>query len=155
MIRQPPRSTLLPYTTLFRSPAGCAGASCARASLGLRRFALWAPASCAETCCWIATTTGCVLRIGIGASASARDRKSTRLNSSHQIISYAVFCLKKNNFSAVILHRHREERFRAVSGLFVEIARPGKIEAFLRIRVRDVYGLAGQISVCGNHLVVM
>src|SRR5216684_6601204 len=63
MIRRPPRSTLFPYTTLFRSPSDAS------------RSAWWpAPPS---------------------ASSSARDRKSTRLNSSHGYISYAVFCLKK------------------------------------------------------------
>src|SRR2546429_1549327 len=69
MIRRPPRSTLFPYTTLFRSPPGewCSGAC--RARNQDRRRAL-------------RKTTG-------------RDRKSTRLNSSHGYISYAVFCLKK------------------------------------------------------------
>src|SRR5258708_28552376 len=67
MIRRPPRSTLFPYTTLFRS----------RRLLALRAFYFLAR--------WHA-------RIGRRGCA---DRKSTRLNSSHQIISYAVFCLKK------------------------------------------------------------
>src|SRR5258708_23636569 len=76
MIRRPPRSTLFPYTTLFRSD-------------GVRQLpgtvipllipevpvALWWP--------------------GDGHLGNEQDRKSTRLNSSHQIISYAVFCLKK------------------------------------------------------------
>src|SRR6185436_1196395 len=68
MIRRPPRSTLFPYTTLFRSGA-CNG--------GLRR----------QMPLWQAKMP--LHRHG--------DRKSTRLNSSHQIISYAVFCLKKKN----------------------------------------------------------
>src|SRR6202158_2706759 len=68
MIRRPPRSTLFPYTTLFRSSAA--------ADLALVR-ALWSQASS-------------------DAGALPRDRKSTRLNSSHHDISYAVFCLKKN-----------------------------------------------------------
>src|SRR5438094_7186825 len=67
MIRRPPRSTLFPYTTLFRS----AGGAC-RPRLGTADRAL--PAR---------------LRLHSG------DRKSTRLNSSHRTISYAVFCLKK------------------------------------------------------------
>src|SRR5215216_7783270 len=68
MIRRPPRSTLFPYTTLFRARAGAAGRGHALPRRrGHRR-------------------QGTALR---------RDRKSTRLNSSHQIISYAVFCLKK------------------------------------------------------------
>src|SRR5438105_14302042 len=71
MIRRPPRSTLFPYTTLFRSNCGSAGAARAvRLKLiGTQRKLLWA--------------------------CKIRDRKSTRLNSSHEWISYAVFCLKK------------------------------------------------------------
>src|SRR5260221_5578685 len=66
MIRRPPRSTLFPYTTLFRSTGrlACSGA--------VRK---WWSMACAP--------------------ASRSDRKSTRLNSSHTVISYAVFCLKK------------------------------------------------------------
>src|SRR6266568_5686292 len=66
MIRRPPRSTLFPYTTLFRSKAPFAIRLCIR--------------------CW--RKGGCSTRT---------DRKSTRLNSSHSSISYAVFCLKKKN----------------------------------------------------------
>src|SRR5258708_13722208 len=68
MIRRPPRSTLFPYTTLFRSAKQVPRAGKKRDLVGVH-----AP------------------RI----DARAADRKSTRLNSSHQIISYAVFCLKK------------------------------------------------------------
>src|SRR2546422_10784009 len=71
MIRRPPRSTLFPYTTLFRSPR-CRG-------LCARKFAD-VPAKVLGT----APVPG-----------GQRDRKSTRLNSSHGYISYAVFCLKK------------------------------------------------------------
>src|SRR5436853_5546314 len=73
MIRRPPRSTLFPYTTLFRSGSICAAGSRKAGADPLRRDK------------W---PTGC--RAGPG-----RDRKSTRLNSSHLGISYAVFCLKK------------------------------------------------------------
>src|SRR6266536_1866148 len=65
MIRRPPRSTLFPYTTLFRSLAMLRARSSARISNPFSRH------------------------------ITARDRKSTRLNSSHEWISYAVFCLKK------------------------------------------------------------
>src|SRR5205807_7777843 len=69
MVRRPPRSTLFPYTTLFRSEI---------------------PVFCYEP------------RLGdaIGACRMCLDRKSTRLNSSHLVISYAVFCLKKKNLAA-------------------------------------------------------
>src|SRR5258708_27164470 len=82
MIRRPPRSTLFPYTTLFRSLGG----SLAR----LRRFRRWILASADQV-----NPLG-----GICSAYGVRpDRKSTRLNSSHQIISYAVFCLKKKKMS--------------------------------------------------------
>src|SRR5438874_6154320 len=77
MIRRPPRSTLFPYTTLFRS------------RIVFRSH----PGSCHETeQVSRSRARGCRRRNRRGAS---RDRKSTRLNSSHVEISYAVFCLKK------------------------------------------------------------
>src|SRR5258708_18608625 len=86
MIRRPPRSTLFPYTTLFRS---------ARRAPGL----LWAASRCPEDT-RTAGHTDCS-----GQRDAAQDRKSTRLNSSHQIISYAVFCLKKKNKAQIIRHK--------------------------------------------------
>src|SRR5689334_24321360 len=79
MLRRPPRSTLFPYTTLFRSPRGA-----------VRAGAPPRPAADQER----------AARRGLGPPARQRigaeeDRKSTRLNSSHSSISYAVFCLKK------------------------------------------------------------
>src|SRR2546426_2774671 len=68
MIRRPPRSTLFPYTTLFRSGWVCSWRLCSATSIS-RDFLKQFPES--------------------------QDRKSTRLNSSHLVISYAVFCLKK------------------------------------------------------------
>src|SRR3989442_3229504 len=80
MIRRPPRSTLFPYTTLFRSPP-------AAEVCGDDRFES-RPAGVSES-------GG---RVGIdGPESALGDRKSTRLNSSHVRISYAVFCLKKKN----------------------------------------------------------
>src|SRR2546429_7369241 len=80
MIRRPPRSTLFPYTTLFRSMN----------SRSPPEAAPCPPGSWTE--CVASNTTGQpVSRM----MASERDRKSTRLNSSHGYISYAVFCLKK------------------------------------------------------------
>src|SRR2546421_9019367 len=84
MIRRPPRSTLFPYTTLFRSRAGI------QSKERLPTFALTSlhPAERAGRC------EIDDLEFGL-ARAEPRDRKSTRLNSSHDQISYAVFCLKK------------------------------------------------------------
>src|SRR2546427_2127211 len=82
MIRRPPRSTLFPYTTLFRSHHQSGGERSLPARAGNGK----GPLPRAE---WTAR------RVGRGRSFSALDRKSTRLNSSHSQISYAVFCLKK------------------------------------------------------------
>src|SRR3712207_8051744 len=95
MIRRPPRSTLFPYTTLFRS--------------------LKAEAPKTETTEPKKAVTGWVIQLGATddedkAKAmldTARDRKSTRLNSSHANISYAVFCLKKKK--ALQIHEPEQE----------------------------------------------
>src|SRR3712207_6928921 len=91
MIRRPPRSTLFPYTTLFRSRTGADAAHAPRRrarsagdarSRGRPRRAVLEEAAVAR-------------RTLPEPTASPADRKSTRLNSSHANISYAVFCLKK------------------------------------------------------------
>src|SRR2546430_3318813 len=90
MIRRPPRSTLFPYTTLFRSrdsntlPAfqGNTAGGIERSLEALTSLLGW----------WDA-----LLVIAGGVNTPDRDRKSTRLNSSHSQISYAVFCLKKKH----------------------------------------------------------
>src|SRR5256885_3766903 len=89
MIRRPPRSTLFPYTTLFRSPSDRArrGAREAR-----RRGEGLAGSLISLTHEEIPNHERAATLSGGG---SGRDRKSTRLNSSHLVISYAVFCLKK------------------------------------------------------------
>src|SRR5256885_5290226 len=83
MIRRPPRSTLFPYTTLFRSDSDANNRWRGAAENGCPRAQAWQAAE--------------DLRCGGQGSAGQRhpDRKSTRLNSSHLVISYAVFCLKK------------------------------------------------------------
>src|SRR2546430_4291790 len=84
MIRRPPRSTLFPYTTLFRSPNGSVTAA-----------TLMSPPTSV---------------MGSNGDAPSSDRKSTRLNSSHSQISYAVFCLKKKkkaHLRPCHPHRHR------------------------------------------------
>src|SRR2546426_2218978 len=86
MIRRPPRSTLFPYTTLFRSPREVV----ARVRAVLRRSTR--PAAQPEEVAEPALEGPGGLRVD---PRTRRDRKSTRLNSSHLVISYAVFCLKK------------------------------------------------------------
>src|SRR3712207_8338113 len=88
MMRRPPRSTLFPYTTLFRSDGGVGAAEAQgvggddahRAGEGL-----------------VGDVVQVTLRVGV-VEVDGRDRKSTRLNSSHANISYAVFCLKKKKY---------------------------------------------------------
>src|SRR2546427_10851746 len=80
MIRRPPRSTLFPYTTLFRSPTG-GGPACSGSAPDSRPLRAR-----------VAVRLRLLVRLG---ELPHQDRKSTRLNSSHSQISYAVFCLKK------------------------------------------------------------
>src|SRR5258708_26304910 len=84
MIRRPPRSTLFPYTTLFRSVSDADVQPASRSVVNDNRSSS-CPMPVPRT--W-GLTQICVM-------CPTPDRKSTRLNSSHQIISYAVFCLKK------------------------------------------------------------
>src|SRR5256885_12116341 len=84
MIRRPPRSTLFPYTTLFRSTQGAPAGGCPSRYSPLRA-ATSSARSRRSSNAWKDTA----------ANRGTRDRKSTRLNSSHLVISYAVFCLKK------------------------------------------------------------
>src|SRR5438552_8538332 len=81
MLRRPPRSTLFPYTTLFRSAHAHAGRGRRGAAARRVRLSSARPRTPAGP--------------GEDPVSGGADRKSTRLNSSHQIISYAVFCLKK------------------------------------------------------------
>src|SRR5690554_7785997 len=96
MIRPPPRSTLFPYTTLFRSRLDAARQQRplrGRGPVGGRpRGAARAAAGAGGG---VATGRGVRVRARSGTDRARRDRKSTRLNSSHVRISYAVFCLKK------------------------------------------------------------
>src|SRR3712207_7460830 len=95
MIRRPPRSTLFPYTTLFRSQAKAAEAAGFDALAVSDHFAPWWPEGRA-TNAWVTLgAMGQVTTKPLGTSVTPIDRKSTRLNSSHANISYAVFCLKK------------------------------------------------------------
>src|SRR5256885_6767192 len=95
MIRRPPRSTLFPYTTLFRSKARRAQIESSEEKIDTRDLLTQL----------LTINTDKDVTQGITDDKHAermsdddvRDRKSTRLNSSHLVISYAVFCLKKNN----------------------------------------------------------
>src|SRR5256885_4158398 len=97
MIRRPPRSTLFPYTTLFRSeeaarrPAPAQAVAVARARRSARRSNGRVPGDALDR---------------RGLRRAAEDRKSTRLNSSHLVISYAVFCLKKKKILDTLMDRH-------------------------------------------------
>src|SRR2546427_9454041 len=82
MIRRPPRSTLFPYTTLFRSTVNPYGLIYGAAELSTDHLPVLDPIKITRT----------TMRVPI---RDQEDRKSTRLNSSHSQISYAVFCLKK------------------------------------------------------------
>src|SRR5258708_25265194 len=92
MIRRPPRSTLFPYTTLFRSHGHHGGPSRHRPLRGHTHRSGGTLLQPAE-----------VRRQIRRRRAQGLDRKSTRLNSSHQIISYAVFCLKKKKNTRTLL----------------------------------------------------
>src|SRR3712207_7139105 len=95
MIRRPPRSTLFPYTTLFRSP-GAPGEHPPPDQAGLAPVGLVAVAELAE-------------RVDLVEACEVEDRKSTRLNSSHANISYAVFCLKKKKKNTKKIRIHYKQ----------------------------------------------
>src|SRR5947208_12508558 len=93
MIRRPPRSTLFPYTTLFRSKDPI-DQTMAATETDLQEQQI-ADSTKSTLSFWFSILAGIAAVGGGMAIAYKTDRKSTRLNSSHQIISYAVFCLKK------------------------------------------------------------
>src|SRR3712207_7116107 len=99
MIRRPPRSTLFPYTTLFRSHAAGRARRDARARARARPDR-GADGGGARARHGLILVRGRPVRV-----VRSLDRKSTRLNSSHANISYAVFCLKKKNKTCLI-HSH-------------------------------------------------
>src|SRR5688572_32759879 len=96
MIRLPPRSTLFPYTTLFRSRVFAPDARQIFAAVGEVEILRQAVGETVIGCA-IAEESWCHLADIDRQRPCEEDRKSTRLNSSHSQISYAVFCLKKKN----------------------------------------------------------
>src|SRR3712207_8754563 len=98
MIRRPPRSTLFPYTTLFRSRATEDGGLMRR-----RRSPSQAPSATRHGDDTPSPLSGHTLNALGAQRRGISDRKSTRLNSSHANISYAVFCLKKKKKKFTIL----------------------------------------------------
>src|SRR5947207_12557729 len=100
MIRRPPRSTLFPYTTLFRSTLHLVNQGRKRRTIDAERLRL-------------ARETHELLHQVYGDAADLvqqLDRKSTRLNSSHTVISYAVFCLKKKKTKKKKNHTQKAQR---------------------------------------------
>src|SRR2546430_11920584 len=97
MIRRPPRSTLFPYTTLFRSAEKYMKEYCGRVPLILKLNGKTNIPEDAEAVSPAFASVEDAVRLGADAVGFTMyvDRKSTRLNSSHSQISYAVFCLKK------------------------------------------------------------
>src|SRR3712207_7789240 len=91
MIRRPPRSTLFPYTTLFRSPGEQRG-----------QHLLVLPAHAEEADDDQVRALDQRGEAGVVQAGGVADRKSTRLNSSHANISYAVFCLKKKKKNIIV-----------------------------------------------------
>src|SRR5207253_10337602 len=100
LLRRPPRSTLFPYTTLFRSRWPVTPGPPA-----VPLHPTPAP--------WEGAVRACA-RLPIWTTARKRDRKSTRLNSSHVAISYAVFCLKKKKKNRNILYQRPRKPLRAL-----------------------------------------
>src|SRR5437588_1212548 len=92
MIRRPPISILFPYTTLFRSKPS--------ASPSTKRGRRWTPAASNST-----PDRSERVEYKTRLDAGVQDRKSTRLNSSHTVNSYAVFCLKKKNIDGIVLYK--------------------------------------------------
>src|SRR2546429_2462117 len=93
MIRRPPRSTLFPYTTLFRSHEEALGGQAIRENAAEYNRLVSAG------------------QLARARALLAQDRKSTRLNSSHGYISYAVFCLKKKHMEKILSFRMQGDEF--------------------------------------------
>src|SRR5256885_9918043 len=136
MIRAPPKSTLFPYTPLFRSPRR--SWSTTRSSIRSRMPGPRSSIRCAPRCIRAGTSSG-TSRCAAGAPATrisgpwrtSPDRKSTRLNSSQLVISYAVFCLKQNNQELVVVELALDELALESAGFFFGLCQVGSAHAEL------------------------
>src|SRR2546422_7606468 len=121
MIRRPPRSTLFPYTTLFRSQPDAAAQQ--RRSDGPGDVPRVGVLLAGEPACHVQPRLRRQGRKALGSCATGdRDRKSTRLNSSHGYISYAVFCLKKKKNNTY--RKHAGEQPQLTPTLLEDFAEP-------------------------------
>src|SRR3712207_6927474 len=121
MIRRPPRSTLFPYTTLFRSDVAVHG------RVGARTAAVAAGIHVGVAGCAPDIDTGIYAGAAAGpatatATSATKDRKSTRLNSSHANISYAVFCLKKKKRKISILKQQYDKIMKKVKSVQLQLS---------------------------------
>src|SRR3712207_8201036 len=136
MIRRPPRSTLFPYTTLFRSPAHVAGL---HVTMAPGPPAEGDPAAEEKVARYARELSGYAklqgtrpLSLAPALTDSPADRKSTRLNSSHANISYAVFCLKKIQRRTRYRRRKAEECAHILRALATSLDHLHAIIAILR-----------------------
>src|SRR5256884_3302789 len=133
MIRRPPRSTLFPYTTLFRSYGVVQGQLvCAGGEGGTSAFSYTESYDPLDDV-WTSCATMPMPRAGTqGAAIGIGDRKSTRLNSSHGYISYAVFCLKRKTRAAQRFFKERRASIQLVD-LKQKPMSPVEIKRFIEL----------------------
>src|SRR5256885_5857179 len=142
MIRRPPRSTLFPYTTLFRSLAALV------ADLRPDGIIHCAAMTDVDACEKDPDTAWAVNAAAVAALArapvrlTAIDRKSTRLNSSHLVISYAVFCLKKKKTLHSMLLRELNERYSLRLNLYNPPNRSHRLASYLTSLSRTYFSLS-------------
>src|SRR3989442_7743717 len=153
MIRRPPRSTLFPYTTLFRSRRQSPTFKnwVAVVLTSEKRNMVYVPHGCAHGFLTLEDETEVSYQMS-GNRARTQDRKSTRLNSSHVRISYAVFCLKKKKYSDIIgvldLHGRLAKNVLHEGGRAIRSASSGLLvgSAGAAADERDELDLVGAIS---------
>src|SRR2546422_5934182 len=151
MIRRPPRSTLFPYTTLFRSKRTALKAQIEVNGARHRRSADEATRS--QTIADRAPTTRATPgAISEPTAAATPDRKSTRLNSSHGYISYAVFCLKKKKNKDNEHGRELDQLIKKHGGhmLRIEAVLQGSRTQLRGLRFRTIYSYQLQLTLVAH-----